>query len=85
MVYLLVFLYLHVHVSNILSVYTCLCVCVCVQELKKKLEKLGLKPVKIKKPLHFQQKVPYCFVTFRSEEEREVHVVKSQSLGLASP
>ena len=41
------------------------------QELKKKLEKLGLKPVKIKKPQRFQHQ-PHCFVTFRCEEDREV-------------
>ncbi|CAI8035424.1 tRNA (uracil-5-)-methyltransferase homolog A [Geodia barretti] len=39
-------------------------------ELKKKLEKLGLKPVKIKKPQRFQHQ-PHCFVTFRCEEDRE--------------
>lgn len=62
-------------VSSSIPTILCVFLCVFVQELKKKLEKLGLKPVKIKKPLHIQQKVPYCFVTFRSEEEREVRDV----------
>ena len=41
------------------------------QELRKKLERLGLKPIKIKKPQRFQN-MPHCFVTFPSEADREV-------------
>ena len=45
---------------------------VILQQLRKRLQSLGLKPVKIKL-LPRQQ---YCFVTFRNEEERQVRLYK---------